>query len=325
VKRYRIDVHAHFVPDFYRDALVETGQTTPDGMPNIPKWSEEIALSMMDQLQIEKAILSISSPGSNFGDDTKAKQLSRRLNEEGTRLKHAHPGRFGIFAVTPLPNVNMAVEEAVYALDHLHADGVVVESNHRGIYQGDPCLNPLYAELNARKATLFIHPTSPSCAGCGTLALSYPAPMLEFMFETTRAITNLVLSGATQRFPDIRIIVPHAGAALPVMASRVDALATSVLKAPGKTIPALAIEMRKFHYDLAGAPLPELLTALLTIADSNHLFYGSDWPFTSLNTVRELAADLDSTPLLNGDLRQEVMSANALRWFSSLTSVQPKQ
>jgi hypothetical protein len=69
----RIDVHAHFLPDFYRDALVEAGQTDPDGFPGIPKWSEEDALKMMDQLQIEAAVLSISSPGVHFGDDGRRK------------------------------------------------------------------------------------------------------------------------------------------------------------------------------------------------------------------------------------------------------------
>jgi 6-methylsalicylate decarboxylase len=87
----RIDVHAHFLPDFYHDALVETGETSPDGFPEIPKWSEEAALNMMDRLQIEAALLSISSPGVHFGDDQRAKELSRRVNEEGTRLRQAHP------------------------------------------------------------------------------------------------------------------------------------------------------------------------------------------------------------------------------------------
>jgi hypothetical protein len=100
----RVDVHAHFLPAFYNDALVEAGQTHPDGMPAIPKWSEEAALTMMDKLQIKAAVLSIFPPGVHFGDDLKAKQLARRVNEEGTRLRQAHPGRFGLFAATPLPD-----------------------------------------------------------------------------------------------------------------------------------------------------------------------------------------------------------------------------
>jgi hypothetical protein len=126
----------------------------------------------MDKLHIKAAVLSISSPGVHFGDDLKGQTNSRgRVNEEGSRLREAHPGRFGLFAVTPPPNVEMAIEEAVY---------------------GDPRVDPFYAELNSHKAAMFIHPTSPSCYGCGVLALGYPGPMLEFMFETTRTVTHLV-------------------------------------------------------------------------------------------------------------------------------------
>jgi 6-methylsalicylate decarboxylase len=319
----RIDVHAHFLPNFYHDALVEAGQTSPDGFPGIPKWNEEAALNMMDQLQIEAALLSISSPGVHFGNDQKAKALSRRVNEEGTRLRQAHPRRFGLFAATPLPNIDMAIEEAVYAIDQLHAEGVCVESNHHGLYHGDPKLDPFYAELNRRKAAVFIHPTSPSCEGCGPLSLGYPSPMLEFMFETTRTVTHLVLSGVTTRFPDMRIIIPHAGAALSVLASRVDALAPFLLKGSATVIPQLKTEMRKLYYDLAGAPLPVLLDALLKIVDPDHLLYGSDWPFTPTAAVKDAVSALDSTPLLNGDLRQAVMAENALRLFAGLRSTHP--
>jgi 6-methylsalicylate decarboxylase len=213
----------------------------------------------------------------------------------------------------------MAIEEAIYAIDHLHAEGVAVESNHHGLYHGDPKLDPFYAELNRRKAAMFIHPTSPSCEGCGALSLGYPRPMLEFMFETTRTVTHLILSGVTARFPDIRIIIPHAGAALPVLASRVDALAPFLLRESGKQIPQLKTEMHKLYYDMAGAPLPELLEALLKIVDPDHLLYGSDWPFTPIPAVEDAASGLASTPLLNGDLRQAMMAANALRLFAGLT------
>ena len=81
MKPVRIDVHAHFLPDFYHAALVKAGLTNPDGFPGIPNWSEEAALKMMDKLQIEAALLSISSPGVHFGNDQKAKELSRRVNE----------------------------------------------------------------------------------------------------------------------------------------------------------------------------------------------------------------------------------------------------
>src|SRR5260370_40047317 len=98
----------------------------------------------MDRFGVGTAILSISSPGEHFGDDSRARTLARRLNEEGTRLIEKYPSRFGLFASVPLPDVEGSIQEALYALDILGPDGVVDESNHRGMYLGDPLLDPLY-------------------------------------------------------------------------------------------------------------------------------------------------------------------------------------
>ena len=193
----RIDVHAHFVPSFYRQALLEAGQDHPDGIKAIPEWSEQAALTLMDRLGIQTAMLSISSPGVHFGDPAAATDLAHRANNEGQRLREAHTGRFGYFACLPVPEIDAAVSEARRALDELDADGVVLQTNHQGVYLGDEMLDPLYRELNERNAVVFLHPTSPHCSA-EALALGYPRPMLEFLFDTTRSVTNLVLSGALE-------------------------------------------------------------------------------------------------------------------------------
>ncbi len=314
----RIDVHVHFVPQEYREALVAAGQSKPDGMPKIPDWSEAEALKTMDRLNIGTAMLSISSPGVHFGDDQAARLLSRRLNETAAQLVRKYPDRFGFFAITPLPDVNGALAEARYALDELGADGVVLETNHRGVYLGDERMEPLYAELNRRKTVAFIHPTSPACPCCESVSLGYPRPLMEFLFETTRSVVQLILSGATTRHPDLRVIVPHAGAMLSVVASRIEAQADLVPRKEGQPLPDLRADLRRLHYDLAGAPLPELLGALLQIADRQKLHYGSDWPFTPADACEKLVRQLDATPLLDPETLQNAMSENARRLFPRL-------
>ena len=309
----RVDVHTHFLPDYYREALVAAGQTKPDGMPKIPDWSEAEALTAMDRLGIATAMVSVSSPGVHFGDDGAARRLARRVNETAAGLARGRPDRFGFFAITPLPDVEGAIAEACYALDELGADGVVLETNHHGVYLGDAKLDGLYAELNRRRAVVFIHPTSPDCPCCETLALGYPRPLMEFIFETTRSVVQMILSGATTRYPDLRVIVPHAGAALPVIASRIEAQIALVPKAEGQTLPDLRTELRRLHYDLAGAPLPEGLGALLQIADRQHLHYGSDWPFTPTDLCEQLVRRLDATPLLDAETLRAAMGGNARR------------
>ena len=199
-----VDVHMHFIPDFYRDALALTNMASPDGINELPPWDEENFLRVMDKLQIETAMLSLSSPGVHFGDDHKALQLARRVNDEGRQLMKRNPGRIGVFASLPLPDVEASIEEARRALDHLGADGVVFESNHHGVYLGDPVLDPLYAELDKRSAVIFIHPTSPACECSARESKLYPRPMLEFLFDSTRSVADMVLSGVLKRFPNLK-------------------------------------------------------------------------------------------------------------------------
>lgn len=311
--RHRIDVHTHFVPDFYREALLAAGISRPDGIKGIPEWSVQSALETMDRLQVARSYLSISSPGVHFGDDAAAAELSRRVNEEAVRIRAERPDRFGFFASVPLPDIDAAVSELRYALTTLDADGIVLETNTHGMYLGDDRLEPLYAEAESRGAVIFIHPTTPHEAE--HLALGYPRPMLEFFFDTTRSITQLILSGSLERHPDLKIIVPHAGAALPVLANRIELL-LPILSEPGQgALPSVRKALRSLHFDLAGAPVPELLGALLQVADPDRIHYGSDYPFTPADACARLADTLDATDVLDDPLRERIYTTNSARLF----------
>ena len=318
----RIDVHTHFLPDFYVEALNSAGLSRLDGIVGLPKWSPEAALKLMDQLGVSIAILSISSPGVHFGDDAAARALARRVNEDGARLQKSHGGRFGQLASLPLPDIDGAVAEAIYALDTLRADGVILLTNHRGVYLGDPKLEPLYDELNSRRAVVLIHPTAPPAPIGERLAAKYPLPILEYMFETTRAVTDLVVAGVMQRYPKIRFIVPHAGAALSVLINRVD-MGLPLLTPPGGSPPPTMREaMKTLHFDLAGAPVPGLLRELLSVADPQKIHYGSDYPFTPGPVCDKLEQAIETTDLLDGSLRDEIWRNSALRLFPRLAQRQ---
>jgi len=250
----RIDVHSHFIPDFYREAVIAAGHGKPDGMPGIPPWSEEKMLASLDQLGIEKTHISISSPGIHFGDNAAARDLAMRVNDEAARLKQAHPGRVGFYASLPLPDVEGAIAEVNRVYDDLDADGIVFMSNFNGTYLSAKELEPLYEVMNVKKALLFVHPTSPgSMSGddANYSDINYPRPMIEFLFDTTRSITDLVVSGVLDRWPDLRVLVPHAGAALPLFAARVDGLLRALPITDGPA-PSLQGALKKMHFDLAG-------------------------------------------------------------------------
>jgi predicted TIM-barrel fold metal-dependent hydrolase len=303
-------VHAHFVPEAYRRAGIAAGITKPDGMPAWPAWDPATALATMDRLRIASAVLSVSSPGVNFGDDAAARALARTVNEAGAELVAQHAARFGLFASLPLPDLDAALAEAGHALDTLHADGVVLLTNYRGIYLGDPRFDALFAELDRRQAVAFIHPTGPYCPGCSS-GLDYPQPMIDFMFETTRAVTHLVFSGTLDRYPRIQFIVPHAGAAVPVLSDRIAGMIPALGLPNAPTADHVSGLLRRLHYDLAGYAVPKMLPSLLAVADPSRILYGSDWPFTPEPVVARLSSLIDSTPILDGATRSRIWRTNA--------------
>jgi len=277
----KIDVHAHYLPGFYREALRAAGHEQPDGFPHIPEWSADEHLRAMDRLDITTSYLSVSSPGV-LGDV----DLARGVNDAGRQAVVDHPGRFGLLASLPLPDVDAAIAEIAHGCDHLDVDGFVLLTNVDGTYIGDPAFEPVLRELDRRRARVLLHPTSPAC--WEQTSLGRPRPMLEFLFDTTRAVIDLVLDGTIAACPDLALIVPHAGAVLPMVADRVQAFAG--LLAPNVDV---LSDLGRLHFDLAGQAVPRQLDALLTLAPRDHLHYGSDLPFTPESVAAAAAQRID--------------------------------
>lgn len=285
-----IDVHAHFLPDGYRTAAIRAGHTEPDGFANLPDWSSAEHVEMMDRVGIATSMLSISSPGVHFGDDASARSLAREVNEEGGRAVSAHPGRFGLFAALPIPDIDGAIAEIDHCYDRVGVDGVALLTHVDGVYLGDPAYEPVFDALDRRNARVFLHPTSPVC--WEHTSLGRPRPMIEFLFDTTRAVVNLVLAGTVGRHPNIEFIVPHAGAALAMIADRVEAFA--VVLADVDEHADVMRDLARLNYDLAGFPVPRQLDAILALTTLEHLHYGSDYPFTPEFVVDMARGRLDA-------------------------------
>jgi 6-methylsalicylate decarboxylase len=288
-----IDVHCHFLTERYVRAARKAGSETPDGMPIWPRWSVDDQLTLMADRGIQRSIVSVSSPGVHFGDDDAAAALSRHVNEFGAQLVAQHPTSFGFFAAVPLPDVDRAIDEAAFALDQLGANGIALMSNSAGQYLGDDALAPLWALLDERGAVAFIHPTSPP--GADRVDLGRPRPMLEFMFETTRTVTDMVFAGVIERYPEVRFVIPHCGAVLPVVADRVE-LFRGLLPGPNGGAPSRLSardQLQRCWFDLAGTPIPAQLEALLGLAGKNRLLYGSDFCFTPAPMVAHHIHTLD--------------------------------
>jgi predicted TIM-barrel fold metal-dependent hydrolase len=268
----RIDVHQHIVPPLWAEALAARGLDSGGWV--IPSWSPRSAIAMMDQQGIATGVMSVTSPGVHLDGDAAARDLARAVNEYGAEVVKDHPDRFGHFASIPLPDVDGAVAETVYALDTLGTDGVVLMSNAHGKYLGDADFEPLWAELDRRAATVFVHPAQPPM----TLLPGTPAPLADYVFDTTRTALNLVLGGVMSRYPNVRVILSHGGGFLPYAAYRFSGLTSTVVDR-NRNAEDILRDLKRFYFDTALSASPSALPALLAFAEPGHVLYGSDWPF----------------------------------------------
>jgi predicted TIM-barrel fold metal-dependent hydrolase len=313
----RIDVHAHFLPECYVDALAKAGLKTLDGGFPIPAWSAGAALEMMDRQKIGTAMISLSSPSTHFLPVHEKPRLVREVNDAGAALVRAHPGRFGFFASLPLPDVETALKEIAYAFETLGADGIILETNIVGEYLGSPRFVPVFAELNRRKAVVFLHPTSPACFDA--LALGRPAPLLEFPLDTTRTIVDLLYSRTLQSNPHIRVIVPHGGAALPALVARIAAFANLPIIEPRPQSEQEVFEtLAGLYYDVALSAHPVPLAALRRLAPIGQILFGSDWPFTPEMGVARNIHQLDTSTEIDESDARAIARENAERLFPRL-------
>ena len=268
---------------------------------------------MMDELNIEKSIISISSPGvfltPSFGPS--AVDLARKCNSFAADLKRKRPSRFGFFATTPLPLVDETLAEIETAFRE-GADGVALETNHEGIYLGDERFERLFEGLNRRKAKVFIHPTTPCFCptgshGAGTegaikanpLKERFPSPVMEFLFDTARCLANLFLSGTISRYPDITFLIPHMGGTFPPLFSRILGFSKLVEEQDHERWEeedALKVLNARFYFDMAGWAFPVMWKGLIDGVgiEKKRLLYGSDFPFTKAQFVADFVETMDS-------------------------------
>jgi predicted TIM-barrel fold metal-dependent hydrolase len=310
----RIDVHHHILPEEYLAALSGIGQTNVGDVP-FPKWEVTRTLEVMDAHGIATAITSISAPGVHFGDAAFARPLARRCNELSARLMGDHPRRFGALATLPLPDVEGALLEAEYAFDTLGLDGAVLLASAGGRYLGDPEFDDLFSELNRRRAVVFIHPTVPP--GSQAEQLGIPAPILEFIFDTTRAVANLIASGTLERCPEIRFILSHAGGAVPYLALRLSLLQADpgfLERAPRGVVTYL----QRLYYDTALSATPHALRSLQELVAPSQILFGSDYPFAPEPITGASVAGLDAYDGFDDAARRAIYRENALSLFPRL-------
>lgn len=305
-----IDTHHHIYPPKHTAKNLKRIVDDAPGFPSAvyANWTPRYSLDQMDQNGVATAIASISSPGVWFGNNEEGRGNARGVNDYGAQLVKDYPGRFGMWGAIPLPDADGSLREIEYIFDVLKLDGIgLLSSYDNGKLLGHPNFAPVLDELNRRKAVVFVHPTV-SC--CGNPVPGVNITSIEFPTDTTRTITDLVYTGTLMRCPDIRWIFSHGGGTILMLLSR---LAGGGLKPEERAawIPyGFENELKKLYYDIASVAVnPTAMLALFNVIPKEHILFGSDIPFW---TIERIATAMNKFDIPAADLRK-IQRENALQ------------
>lgn len=304
-----IDTHHHFFPPKFTAELVKR-LNEPDNQNALrTNWNPKFSLDQMDLCGVATAIGSITTPGVWLGNNEEGRAWARQSNEYGAQLVKDYPGRFGMWAAIPLPDIDGSLREIEYALDTLKLDGIgLLTSYENGKLLGDPAYAPVMDELNRRKAVIFVHPTA-TC--CSDPIPPLPQSVIEFPTDTTRTITSLVVRGTFARCPNIRFIFSHGAGTLPMVLTRISEAMNRMKPEQRAAIMPNGFEgeLQRQYYDLASvATNPAGMAAVLKLFSTSHLLFGSDVPYL---TVANNTEGLNRLGLPSQDLRA-IQRENAL-------------
>jgi len=305
-----IDVHHHVASPSW----LASGGTPEEGLV-FKGWSIENTLAEMDSSGVSTAYVSFTVPGHRFDDPAAARRVSRDCNEYMAGLRVQHPGRFGFFALVPMPNVADTLAEIAYAYDTLKADGIGFFSSYGTLRVGDTSFEPVMAELNRRNAVVFVHSSVGPC--CATTQQMFPTALIEFGADTTRAIAEYIFNGGTQKFPNVKMIWSHAGGTMPYLVQRFSADGGPKFEAQSKLLSRVpngfVAEARKCFYDTAQIPSKGAMLALRAMVPASQILFGTDYPYKFFDWTEKMLID-DS--VFNAREMQGVFHQNAAALFA---------
>jgi predicted TIM-barrel fold metal-dependent hydrolase len=272
-----IDTHHHLVSPAFVAAKGDLHRALAPGTEFALKWTPGQSIDEMNRAGVGLAVLSLGHLGTWFGDIQEGRRISREINEFAARTVSDHPGRFEFFASIPLPDTDGSLEEIDYVYKHLRPAGINLVTSYDDKYLGDESFAPVLAELNRRRARIYVHPRSASC--CHDLNSGIPAPFLEFPFDTTRTITSLLFSGRLAATRDIAWLFSHGGGTIPMLAGRIEGFAKANSRFAQLYPGGLNAELSRLYYDTANVTTIPAFTALAKLVPNSQIVFGSDYPY----------------------------------------------
>ncbi|WP_235217294.1 amidohydrolase family protein [Streptomyces noursei] len=302
-----VDVHGHFTPPTTAQERIARWEAMREQRFMAPQphyWSPESTLDYLDRTGIAMQMLS----------NIPAQQTElRNSNDYGAKVVGEHPSRFGLLAAVPTDDPEVALAEIERADTELNADGYAVSTAYNGVYLADERLEPVWAELDRRRAVVFAHPNAylPPVLG-------HPVPLIEVAFETARCVVGMLYAGVFRRYPHLTLILAHAGGALPALSGRLQLLGTEAWVPNPQRITRDEIRQHlgRLYLDTAASGMDASLAPALTMVPRDHLVYGADCG-VPCSTDATMAANIEAlrhSEVLVGD-EADQLGRRALELF----------
>ena len=314
----RIDLHHHFASPRWSRRHAEIKR---QGWETFQDYKPSQSLEAMDKAGIQTAYLSVTNPGVWFTDDYDGERqtavaLARDMNEFAARMVADYKGRFGLFATLPLRDIDASLREIEYAFDTLKADGVGLVTSYGDMWLGDVRFQPIFDELNRRRAIVYTHPTDGTC--CHNLLPNTQPGTVEWNTDTGRSLYSVLADGiqgrgapsAAKRYSNITFIWSHGGGTLLGLVGRFNLGDPDALANPPAD--SRLAQLRKFYFDTAGSANPVTMQALKTLVGPSQIVYGTDYPFGGANGPANIVRNLQRCGFTAAELNG-IERENALR------------
>ncbi|MFI5546966.1 amidohydrolase family protein [Streptomyces sp. NPDC090085] len=313
----KIDMHHHYCAPEWREWAVHHGLVDAERLPPWTRLGTEDAIRFMDGAGITTAVLKPMLPA-RYRSSAQLREAINITLRSMIEVAASHPGRFAFYVPLFLDDPEASSWAVRRGLGQLGAVGVNVTANYGGVYLGDPSYDRLFHELNEHAAVVDTHPHNLPDGPPGAATVpGIPNFMCDFLLDTTRAAVNMISRRTLDRFPDISVVLPHAGGFLPYIATRLEALGRFC--EPRVEPAAVRDHLSRFYYDTAGPMAPA--ATLLEHVPADHVLFGTDWPAAPADTVTELALPaLDADPAFTPEQLQGIYHDNAMRLIPQLAT-----
>ena len=323
-----IDVHTHILSEEYIRLLAEHGGPTYEvkvdrsGGPTIHRngapfhtlqpamFDVDMRLQAMDRAGVDIGVISLAAPSVYWGSDADSLQAARQMNDYIARICREHPDRFAGIATLPWRSAADSLPELDRAIDQLGHKGVMVLANIEGRPLTDPTYAPIWEAIDRRGLPVLVHPTTPPGVDEMDMTVYNLVASVGFMIDTTLAVARMIYDGFFDRYPNLKLIAPHAGATLPYLAGRLDqcwdkmpACRVNISEPPSSYL-------RRIYYDTV-AYAQNAIDLCLAVGGPSQLLYGSDYP----HNIGDIEGCLARTEALPSEVVEDVKSRNAMRVF----------